>query len=54
MENCAWIKKNIEEDLDHKNLWVTTEKVPSDYRKHRYELVDKPKKQPKKFLYAKN
>ena len=31
----------MQEELDHNNLRVTTIKFPSDYRKNRYELVDK-------------
>ena len=43
-----WLnKKHIEEKLDHKNLPVITKKYDPLYKKHRYELVDKPKKQPK-------
>ena len=34
-----------EEGLDHKNLRKITIKYHSDHRKHRYELVDEPKKQ---------
>ena len=34
-------RKHIEEELDHKNLRVTTVKYLSDYRKHIYEL-DEP------------
>ena len=36
-----WLKeKHIQEGLHHKKLQVTTVKYLSDYRKHRYELVD--------------
>ena len=42
--------KNIKEILNHKNLWITTGKYLSDHRKYRYELVDEPKKQPKRIL----
>ena len=42
-------KKHIEDGLDHKNMPVSTKKYSSNYRKHRYELVDKPKNNPIKF-----
>ena len=38
-------KKHIEKGLDHKNLQVNIVIYLSDPRKHRYEPVDKPKKQ---------
>ena len=38
-------QKHIEEELDHKNLRVTTLKYLLNHRKHRYELIDEPKKQ---------
>ena len=44
----------MQEELDHNNLRVTTKKFPSDYRKNRYELVDKSKNNPVEFLYAKD
>ena len=37
--------KNILEGSDYKNLQEITIKYQSDHRKHRYELLDKPKKQ---------
>ena len=37
--------KHIEVGLDHKKLWVTTWKHLSDHKKHKYELIDQPKKQ---------
>ena len=40
-------EKHIEEGLDHKDLWEITIQYHSDHRKHRYELVDKPKKKKK-------
>ena len=48
----SWLnEKYIEEKLGHKNLPVITNKYESVYKKHRYELVDKPKQQPnKRFL----
>ena len=38
------MKKKIEEGLDHKSLQEITMKYHSNHRKHRYELVDEPKK----------
>ena len=44
-------EKHIEEKLGHKNLPVITNKYDQVYKKHRYELVNKPKKQPnRRFL----
>ena len=43
-------KKHIEDRLDHANSPVLTRKYHLDYRKHRYELVDEPKKQPNRFF----
>ena len=46
-----WLnEKHIEEKLGHKNLPVITNKYDQVYKKHRYELVNKPKKQPKRRL----
>ena len=47
-----WLnERHIEEKLGHKNLAAITNKYDPVYKKHRYELVDKPKKQPnKRFL----
>ena len=49
---ALWLnEKHIEEKLGHKNLPVITNKYDPVYKKHRYELVDKPKKQPnRRFL----
>ena len=45
-------EKHTEEVLDHKDLPVVTVKYLSDYRKHIYALVDKPKKQANRiFIY---
>ena len=42
-----WLnEKHIEKKLGHKNLPVITNKYDQVYKKHRYELVDKAKKQP--------
>ena len=51
--NTLWLnEKNIEEKLGHKNLPVITNKYDKIYKKSRYELVDKPIKQPnRKFLH---
>ena len=39
-----WLnEKHIEEKLGHKNLSVITNKHDQVYKKHRYELVNKPK-----------
>ena len=50
--NTLWLnEKHIEEQLGHKNLQVITNKNNKIYKKSRYELVDKPIKQPnRKFL----
>ena len=47
-----WLnEKHIEEKFGHKNLPDITNKNDSVYKRHRYELVDKPKKQPnRRFL----
>ena len=49
-----WLnEKHIEEKLGHKNLPVITNKYDQVYKKHRYEVVDKPKKQPnRRFLLS--
>ena len=44
-----WLnEEHVEEKLGHENLPVITNKYDSVYKKHRYEFVDKPKKQPNK------
>ena len=47
-----WLnEKHVEQKLGHKNLPVITNKYDPVYKKHRYELVDKPKKEPnRRFL----
>ena len=47
-----WVyKKDIEEKLNHKYLQAITNKYDPVSKKHRHELVDKPKKQPnRRFL----
>ena len=47
-----WLNgKHIEEQLGHQNLAAITNKYDKIYKKHRYELVDKPLKQPnRRFL----
>ena len=47
-----WLnEKHIEEKLGHKSLPAITNKYDEVYKKHRYELLDKPKKQPnRRFL----
>ena len=51
--NALWLnERNIEEKLGHKNLPVITNKYDKISKKHRYELVDKPIKQPnRRFLH---
>ena len=45
-DRIMWLKeKHIEEGLHYKGLREITIKYHSDHRKHRYELVDEPKKQ---------
>ena len=42
-----WLnEKYIEEQLGHQNLAAITNKYDKIYKKHRYELVDEPIKQP--------
>ena len=50
--NTLWLnEKHIEEKLGHKNLPAITNKYDKIYKKHRYELVDEPIKQPnRRFL----
>ena len=48
-----WLnEKHIEEKLGHKNLPVITNKYDSVYKKHKYELVDKQKKNQTEDFYA--
>ena len=50
-----WLhEKHTEEGLDHTNLSVLTSTYHSDYRKHRYELVDEPKDQPNRIFLHEN
>ena len=54
-EKIFWLnKKDIEEGLDHKNVWEITIKYHSDHRKHRCELVDETKKQCNRILIDEN
>ena len=50
--NALWLdERHIEEQLGHKNLPAVTNKYDKIYKKHRYELVDEPIKQPyRRFL----
>ena len=50
--NTLWLnEKHIEEQLGHKNLPAITSKHDKIYKKHSYELVDDPVKQPnRRFL----
>ena len=43
-------QKHIQEGLDHINLWEITIKCYSDHIKHRYELVNETKSNPKELL----
>ena len=51
--NALWLnEKNIEEKLGHKNLPVVTNKYDKICKKSRYELANKPIKQPnRRFLH---
>ena len=51
--NALWLnEKNIEEKLGHKNLPAISNKYDKIYKKHRYELVNKPIKQSdRRFFY---
>ena len=45
--NTLWLnEKHIEEQSGHKNLPAIISKYDKIYKKHRYELVDEPIKQP--------
>ena len=45
--NSLWLnERHIEEQLGHKNLPAVTNKYNKLYKKHRYELVSEPIKQP--------
>ena len=52
--NTLWLnEKHIQKQLGHKNLPVVTNKYDKKYKICRYELVDKPKKQPnRRFLHV--
>ena len=44
-DGVLWLNgKYIVGGLDHKNLWEITTKYHSNHIKHRYELVEEPKK----------
>ena len=48
-DRIFWLNgRHIQEGLDHKNLRGVTTKCNSNHRKHRYELLEKPKKQVKR------
>ena len=50
---ALWLnEKHIEEKLGHKNLPVITNKYDQVYKKHRYELVNKPKKATKQKIFT--
>ena len=50
--DTLWLnERHIEKKLSHKNLPAITNKYDEIYKKHRYELVDEPIKQPnRRFL----
>ena len=51
MGNLWLNEKHIEQELAHKNLPDVTNKYDPVYKKHRYELVNDPEKQPnRRFL----
>ena len=55
VNGIKWVNENhIKEGLDHANLPVLTRKYHSNYIKHRYELLDEPKKQPNSFFSSKD
>ena len=48
-----WLNENyIEEKLGHKDLPAITKKYSQVYKRRRYELVHKPKKQRKKKIFV--
>ena len=50
-DELLWLnEKHIQERLDHKNSRDITIKYHSHHRKHRYELVTKPKNNAIEFL----
>ena len=52
VDSLSLNEKNIEEKVRHKNLPVITNKYDKIYKKSRYELVNKPIKQPNRtFLH---
>ena len=54
-DGILWLnEKYMEEGSDHKNLWKITTKYNSNHGKHRYELVEEPKKQVNRMFIHKN
>ena len=50
-----WLnEKNIEEGLDYKKLREITKRYNSNHRKHKYELVEEPKKQVNRIFIDQN
>ena len=48
-DGYLWLnKKHIEEWLGHKYLWKVTTNITQIIKRHRYELLDEPKKQSSK------
>ena len=50
-DGIMWLnEKNIEEQLGHAHLVAITRRYSPEYKKHRYEFVDNPKKQPNRIF----
>ena len=52
MEKLWLNEKLIEEELGHKNLPAITNKLDPVYKKHRYQLVGDPEKQPNRRFFV--
>ena len=37
---AKWLKRNVQQQLGHKNLPAVTNKYDEEYKKHRNELID--------------
>ena len=44
-------KKHVKKKLGHQNLTIITSKYDPAYKKHGYELVDKPKRATKQKIF---
>ena len=50
-DGILWLnEKRVEEELDHKNLQMTTGQKISDHGKRRHEMVKQPKNNSEEFL----